>query len=250
MKEIFAPTNCPSCEEPLEWEKDLLYCRNPECGSQVAKKIENFAKVLKIKGLGKATIEKLELRSINDIYELSLDEVKKVIGEKLATKLIAEIVKTAYSVSLNDLLPAFSIPLIGKTATNKLCLVAETISDITEETCKEAGLGPKATESLIDWYNNTFIEDKLCDLPFHFKSAPKQDTQPRSMVCISGRLSSFKSKAEAEKELLRNGYSTKDSVTSNVTYLINESGIESAKTKKARDLGIPIINNIKKLIGA
>ncbi len=69
-------------------------------------------------------------------------------------------------------------------------------------------------------------------------------------MCISGRLSSFKTKAEAEKELLRNGYSTKDSVTSNVNYLINESGVESAKTKKARDLGIPIITNIQKLIGA
>ena len=120
MKEIFAPTFCPSCEGLLEWEKELLYCRNPDCGSQVAKKIENFAKVLKIKGLGKATIEKLELRSINDIYDLTLEEVKEVIGEKLAIKLIDEITKTAYSVSLNNLLPAFSIPLIGKTASNKL----------------------------------------------------------------------------------------------------------------------------------
>ena len=197
MKEIFAPTFCPSCEGLLEWEKELLYCRNPDCGSQVAKKIENFAKVLKIKGLGKATIEKLELRSINDIYDLTLEEVKEVIGEKLAIKLIDEITKTAYSVSLNNLLPAFSIPLIGKTASNKLCLVVDCIFDISEETCKEAGLGPKATESLLDWYNNIFI-DNLCNLPFHFKSEPKQDTQPRWVVCISGRLSSFKTKAEAE----------------------------------------------------
>ena len=79
MKEIFAPTFCPSCEGLLKWEKELLYCRNPDCGSQVAKKIENFAKVLKIKGLGKATIEKLELRSVNDIYELTLEEVEEVI---------------------------------------------------------------------------------------------------------------------------------------------------------------------------
>ena len=249
MKQIFAPTFCPSCEGLLEWEKELLYCRNPDCGSQVAKKIENFAKVLKIKGLGKAIIEKLELRSVNDIYELTLEEVEEVIGEKLAIKLIAEITKTAYSVSLNDLLPAFSIPLIGKTASNKLCSVVNCLFDITEETCKEAGLGPKATESLLDWYNSTFM-DNLCNLPFHFKSEPKQDTKPRWVVCISGRLSSFKTKAEAEKELLRNGYSTKDSVTSNVNYLINESGVESAKTKKARDLGIPIITNIQKLIGA
>ena len=161
MKEIFAPTFCPSCEGLLKWEKELLYCRNPDCGSQVAKKIENFAKVLKIKGLGKVNIEKLELRRVNDIYELTLEEVKEVIGEKLAIKLIAEITKTAYSVSLNDLLPAFSIPLIGKTASNKLCSVANCIFDITEETCKEAGLGPKATESLLDWYNNIFIDNSI-----------------------------------------------------------------------------------------
>ena len=171
MKEIFAPTFCPSCEGLLEWEKELLYCRNPDCESQVAKKIENFAKVLKIKGLGKATIEKLELRSINEVYDLTLEEVKEVIGEKLAIKLIDEITKTAYSVSLDNLLPAFSIPLIGKTASNKLCLVVDCIFDISQETCKEAGLGPKATESLLDWYNSTFMDD-LCNLPFHFKSEP------------------------------------------------------------------------------
>ena len=129
MKEIFAPTFCPSCEGLLEWEKELLYCRNPDCGSQVAKKIENFAKVLKIKGLGKATIEKLELRSINDIYDLTLEEVKEVIGEKLAIKLIDEITKTAYSVSLNNLLPAFSIPLIGTIAAGEAIEAIEQSSD-------------------------------------------------------------------------------------------------------------------------
>ena len=81
---------------------------------------ENFAKVLKIKGLGAATIEKLRLGSIIEIYELTLDEVRETIGDKLAIKLIKEITNTAYNIPLQDLLPAFSIPLIGKTASNKL----------------------------------------------------------------------------------------------------------------------------------
>jgi DNA ligase (NAD+) len=250
MKKILAPTFCPSCEEVLEWEKELLYCRNPECRTQVAKKVENFAKVLKIKGLGAATIEKLRLSSIIEIYELTLDEVRETIGDKLAIKLIKEITNTAYNIPLQDLLPAFSIPLIGKTASNKLCSVLKGLSDLNEETCKEAGLGPKATENLVNWYKDTFVQEQLYNLPFHFQSDLQQDTKTKWIVCISGRLSSFKSKAEATQALLRNGYSTKDSVTSNVDYLINESGVESAKTKKARDLGIPIINNIQKLIGA
>jgi len=33
-----------------------------------------------------------------------------------------------------------------------------------------------------------------------------------------------------------------------VTILVNESGIESAKTKKAEELGIKIFNNLKQII--
>ena len=64
MQTITAPDKCPSCGHVLEWENQLLYCRNPACGDQSSKKIEHFGKTLKIKGLGPATIESLALESI------------------------------------------------------------------------------------------------------------------------------------------------------------------------------------------
>jgi hypothetical protein len=44
------------------------------------------------------------------------------------------------------------------------------------------------------------------------------------------------------------GFVVKSSLTKECTHLINESGIESAKTKTARDRGVVIITNLKKLI--
>ena len=41
----------------------------------------------------------------------------------------------------------------------------------------------------------------------------------------------------------------KSSVTMDVTHLVNESGIESAKTQKARDSGIIVVTHLKDLIG-
>jgi NAD-dependent DNA ligase len=71
----------------------------------------------------------------------------------------------------------------------------------------------------------------------------------KGTVCISGRLSSYKTKAAAANELERTGYIVKSSLTKDVTILVNESGIESAKTQAARERGVKIITNLKEIIG-
>lgn len=241
---IEAPATCPSCNCLLMWKNDLLYCTNAECESRAFKRIQHFAQTLKIKGLGPSAIEKLKLESIEDIYSLSFDIVAEAMGsEKLASKLMDEIEKSK-SVDLEQLLPAFSIPLIGKTAATKLCAVIQNIQDINLEVCEEAGLGPKATENLLTWYNETC----LSYLPFSFQTKGSKKAT-KGIVCITGKLKSFKTKAEAEKILLELGYSVKSSITKEVTILVNESGVESSKTKKARDSGVSIITNLFDLIG-
>ena len=86
-------------------------------------------------------------------------------SEKLGTKLHTEI-QNSKSVDLITLLPAFSIPLIGSSATNKLAKHISSIYEITPEICIEAGLGPKAASNLYDWLVNTFIDDGYNELPF------------------------------------------------------------------------------------
>jgi DNA ligase (NAD+) len=202
---------------------------------------------MKIKGLGPASIAKLNLASINDIYELTEEQISEYLNSnKIAKKLIAEI-ENSKKASLNLVLPAFSIPLIGKTASEKLSTVCKNISDINETNCRQAGLGPKATENLLEWLENDY--PLFENLPFSFNFDIKEPTQVRGIVCISGRLKTYKTKAEAADALQKEGYQVKSSVTKDVNILVNESGIESAKTKKARDAGVTIVTNLKEFLG-
>ena len=246
MQTITPPSTCPSCGHSLEWENQLLYCRNPACGDQSSKKIEHFGKTLKIKGLGPATIESLVLESINDIYALSEFElIEGLASQKLGKKLFLEI-ENSKKAPLNILLAAFSIRLIGKTASEKLSAVCESIHDINEDSCAEAGLGPKATESLLYWIKEEY---PLLDLPHSFAFDKPVSRTSGGVVCISGKLKSFKTKAQASQALEQNGYTVKSSVTKDVTILINESGVESQKTQKARESGITIVENLLDFLG-
>jgi len=250
MEQILAPTNCPSCDSDLEYINEILYCFNKMCPAQWDKKLENFAKHLKIKGLGPATINKLEILDFPELYELTVGEITVRLGsEKMAKKLVNEVAKST-SIDLQTLLPAFSIPLFGRSASRKLCEKISSIEDVSVESCTEAGIGPKATANLMAWLETEFYPnryDKL--LPFSFKTKKVIKRETVGTVCISGRLTSFPSKAHAEKVLEQHGYVVKSSLTKDCTHLINESGIESAKTQTALERGVIIINNINLLIG-
>lgn len=249
MKEIVAPTNCPSCEAVLEWSNNLLYCRNPQCSAKAEKLIEHFAKNLKIKGLGPSTISKLKIDSIFDIYEMSLEDVVNRLGsQKVADKLYKEIQDSLSHSSLDVLLPAFGIPLVGKTAANKLSSLCESIEDINADTCHQAGIGPKATANLLAWIEEDFPLYKDLGFSFRFSTKPTQFTT-KGVVCITGKLKSFPTKATAKLKLEEAGYVVKDSLTKDVTILLNESGVESDKTRKAKASGITISTNIIDLIG-
>ena len=245
MQTITVPSTCPSCGSKLELSFPLLYCRNPSCGDQSSKKIEHFAKTLKIKGLGPAAINSLVLESINDIYAITKHEIIDLLGsQKLGEKLFIEIENSAKA-PLNILLAAFSIRLIGKTASEKLSAVCESIHDINEDSCAEAGLGPKATESLLNWIEEEY---PLLELPHSFAfESPKVRTG--GVICISGKLKSFGTKAQATEALEQHGYTVKSSVTKDVTILVNESGVESQKTTKARESGVTIVENLLDFLG-
>lgn len=249
VQTIQAPTNCPSCSSLLEWSNDLLYCRNVLCSAQNQKKVEHFAKTLKIKGLGPSAISKLGLTDIDQIYSLSREEITEGLSsEKLAEKLYAEI-KNSEAAPLNTVLAAFSIPLIGKTASNKLSKIITNITEINESSCKKAGLGPKATENLLEWLHKDFYCFYDGYLPFDFKFDTPLQKEEIGTVCISGKLKSFKTKALATQALEHKGYAVKSGLTKDVTILINESGVESAKTTQARNSGITIIENLLDLLG-
>ena len=247
-KQIIPPELCPSCDSSLVWENDILYCRNTECSAKNAKMVEHFARTLKIKGLGPKSIEKLGLENISDIYSMDKSFMVSRLGSTLVSDKLLQQINDSKTAGLQELLPAFSIPLFGRTASEKLCQKVSNINQISKEVCSAVGIGPKTTENLMTWYEKSY-KSSYHTLPFSWKAVNSTETPLEGPeVVITGKLVSFKTKEIAKAVLQKNGFLVKNSVTKNTEFLVNESGIPSAKTKKAEAEGISIVTNINELL--
>ena len=245
---IEIPTECPCCNYPLELVNDQLFCRNTACGAQLNKKVEHFCKTLGIKGMGSRTVEKLGLSDITELFYLDAEQVVETLGsEKVALKLLDEIERSK-SADLATVIVSFSIPLVGSTASKKLCEVVTSVDEISYDTCKQAGLGDKVTHNLVSWLETDFQEMREF-LPFSFKSQKNSNTNSnKQTICVTGKLSSYKTKAEAYKSLEEAGYTPVESVTKATNYLVDEEDKGSSKRKKAESLGITIITNLNNFL--
>lgn len=240
---IKIPTTCPCCNYKLEWVNDQLFCRNSACSAQLIKKVEHFCKNMGIKGMGPKTIETLELADVLELYYLDKDQLILALGsKKIAEKLAAEIERSKQA-DLATVLSSFSIPLIGKTASTKIVQVVTNIDEITAETCKQAGLGEKASQNLLTWIETEFKEIRDF-LPFTFSSTPISKPTGKT-VCITGKLSSFKTKSAAHEALELAGFVPVTTLTKSTDYLVDEENKGSLKRQKAESQGTKIITNLE-----
>ena len=247
LQKIIPPTNCPSCDSELDWVNDSLYCRNRLCPAQNTKSVEHFAKTMKIKGLGPASIKSLGWTCPSDIYLTTTESILSSLGSEAVTLKLAREILNSCKAPLELLLPAFGIPLIGKTATRKLSETITSIHELDSDACERAGLGPKATGNLLDWLTQEF-PDFYEVLPHSWTFSGKIMPANKGFVCISGRLKSFKSKADATNALNTAGYEVKTSLTKQVDILVNEGGVESAKTRQARETGVTIVTDLRSFL--
>lgn len=228
------------CESKLDRINDQLFCRNDSCDAKSSKKIQHFVKTMKIKGLGPASLEKLNLESINDLYELSEGELTSKLGEKIGTKLYTEIVNSR-TVPLSIFIQAFGIPLIGNSATTKLAKVTDSLWNINEEVCKKAGLGKVVTNNLLQWINKNEVNYR--DLPVTpiVNKTEVKETENLFKVVITGKLNDFSSRNKAKDFLATKGITVVDTVSKNINYLICDQNSISSSSTKATALNIPII---------
>lgn len=243
-KEIKIPEFCPSCESPLTLVNAQLFCRNSKCSAQSSKRVEAFAKTMKIKGLGPATIDKLELTDPLEIYELNTEFLNEVLGEKLGIKLESEINRST-STDIGTFLSAMSIPLIGSVAGQKIAERVDRLEDIPEY-LDEIEIGQKAKFNLLDWMLSNEKLLPIIDSIFTFnkKKSVKKD---KGNVCITGKLNDFKNRTEAKNILENHGYNVTSSVSGKTDYLVCEDNSTSSKVQKAKQLNIKIVT-VKELI--
>lgn len=237
--EIEIPTKCPSCASTLELVNAQLFCRNSACEAQSTKKVEAFAKKMKIKGLGPATISKLEFYHPIEIYETPLESYIEILGDKVGTKLFSEI-QNSKNTDFATFLSALNIPLVGSTLSKK---IASQVVDL-EGFCENADLlniGTKAKENIYIWLESEFDDYYRLQKHLNLKREMHKEVPKKGSVCITGKLKEFTNRNEAKKFLEEHGYTVTSTVTGKTDFLICEEKSNSSKVKKAESLGIPIL---------
>ena len=243
MREIKIPTNCPICSSTLEQVNSQLFCRNTDCEAQSTKKVEAFIKKMRIKGLGPKSIEKLGFVQPIEIYETSLEDYQKILGEKIGQKVYDE-VQNSTLVPFATFLSSLSIPLIGDTASKKIAnLGFGSVLEILDHDYID-GIGPKAEENLYTYLSKNYeqVQDLESYMTLGSVDPKRISTENKGKVCITGKLQDFSNRTKAKEFLEQHGYTVTSSVSSTIDYLVDEEGKSSSKRSKAESLGIPIVS--------
>ena len=255
------PQECPVCGGMVkitqEYDTKTLICINTLCEGKLVNRLDHFAgkKGLDIKGLSKATLDKLiEWGWVNepvDLYKLAdyRDEwIKKAgFGVKSVDNILSAIEDSRHP-TLDKFISALGIPLIGKTVSKDLLDYIESYEDLKEKAISKWDFtkidGFAYSKANAIWSFDFSEADKVREfMEFTVEEKPEvQATLEGAVVVITGRLNQFKNRAELQTAIINYGGKVVGSISKNTTYLINNditSG--SAKNVSAKKLGVPIL---------
>lgn len=266
-KECFQiPEVCPICGRPTKRINDgsVLVCDNPNCEGKLLNQLDHFCgkKGLDIKGLSKATIQKLidwgwlgnriDLFSLNDFA----DEWKKQpgFGSKSVSNILDAIESARQNTELWRFISGLGIPLIGSTYAKEMAKREPVWFNIREDIeggydfTQWAGFGYEMNDSLhkFDYFEADELAkiinltNSLWEDPNGVKPVATEITG--KVFCITGSLHQFKNRDELKSALEAKGAKVVTSVSKNTNYLINNDiNSTSSKNVSAKKLNIPII---------
>lgn len=260
VTEIVFPTTCNSCGTSLVDNGTRLFCPNMKCPKRVLHRLEKWISVLDIRDLGETLIRKLfesgVVTSISKLYELteetltpfflneeSLTKEKKSLG---AAKVIQGI-NNKRKIPLTKFIAGLDIEGIGETLVEKL--VEAGFDDLD----KLLVAGPKEIEAV-----NFFGDITALNLVEGLKECSEEISQLKKVIeivsskksgklngmsfCFTGELYTMK-RSVAENMVKEAGGSAKSSVVKGLSFLVtNDKTSGSSKNKKAKELGIPVID--------
>lgn len=268
------PDFCPICGSSarvIESDSGVLnlICENLQCQGKLINRLDHFCgkKGLDIKGLSKATLEKLIdwgwVNNLKDLFFLYTHEKdwreKPGFGLKSVGKIL-EAIENSKNCELSSFISALGIPLIGSTyaktiAKNEYSWVTfrEDIQGKYDFT-KWDGFGLEILAA-IRKFNYTEADELALDIlnikNSSFKDLSQQvEDSEKSLdnmtICITGKLIQFKNRAALATAIEEAGGKVTGSVSKNTNYLINNDNTStSAKNLKAKSLNIPILTEVE-----
>jgi DNA ligase (NAD+) len=263
-QEIEIPKTCPVCGSPVE-KSDVSYrCTNiATCAAQVQRRIEHWCSkgAMDISGVGPALVATLlEEKLISyplDLYKLKKEQIINLerMAEKSSQNAISSIDESRTR-TFSKLLFAFGIKHVGANVAESIASFYPDLSILEHEVLEEFegaklhsidGLGPKITQSLLDFFQSDLYDKFAKDLkenPDLLKIKPievKQlgDKFQGMTFVITGTLSQSRSHYEAL--IKENGGKVSSSVSKKTNYLLSGEDAGS-KLGKAQEFGVKIID--------
>ena len=259
------PENCPVCgaytQIKAENGVETLVCPNPAC---LAKQIKNFTHfvsrdAMNIEGLSEMTIEKLIargfIRELSDLFHV--EEYKQEIvkmegfGEK-SFRNLKNSVEKARNTDLARFLYSLGIPNIGTANARLIASFCENKWERVETLTKEElltidGVGEIMADAFLAFFadpdKRKMVDDLLKEVLLDESFEKLGTALAGKTFVITGSLAHYENREALKAEIEKAGGRVAGSVSAKTSYLINNDiNSTSGKNKKARELGIEIID--------
>ena len=260
---IMRPTVCPVCGGALKERSDttstFLECTNDACEGKLINRLDHFCgkKGLDIRGLSKATLEKLVdwgwVNNLVDIFSLGEHQKEWIskpgFGEKSVTNILNAI-EASKNCTTEAFIASLGIPLIGRTVAAELCKHFESYEDFSKaidegyDFTQLPGFAESKQQAIMDFdYTEAdqlygILNVKLPEIVIDISEQPLKDKK----FVITGSVKHFKNRAELQGFIEKLGGKVVSAVSKNVDYLINnDAASTSSKNVAAKKMGIPIL---------
>jgi len=252
QRKISRPTLCPVCCSEVLDEGILIKCQNLACSARVVNSIIHYAsrKCMNIDGLGDKIVELLYeknlIKSIEDIYNLDLEDLLKLEGfkEKKSKNLINSIQKSK-KVELHKFINSLGIEHIGEVAATKIAdnFGLNWFEANYEQTINIDGFGEEVAKSLEEFIkvNKPRILNLIQILDIQ---KPKKEETINSIfsgktVVITGTMAL--SRGEIQDILERHGAKITKSVSRKTDFVVYGKDAGS-KFDKAKKIGVKLLS--------
>ncbi|GIQ70022.1 DNA ligase 2 [Xylanibacillus composti] len=269
---VVVPEHCPACGSDLVMRGAHLFCENRlGCTPQLIGRITHFASrdAMDIETFSVKTARQLHaelgVRDPADLYDLQFEDLVKLerFGDKKAQNLLDAIEKSK-SRDLASFLFALGIPNTGKTTTKVL---ADHFGSLTvvraahrDELVAIHDIGEIVADSIVNFFADPIMKESIDRmLAAGVKAEAGAPTAAAEALGVSVEDSPFNGKTvvltgtltsmtrdEAKQLLEAAGAKVTGSVSKKTDYVVAGESAGS-KLAKARDLGVPVVDNEEEL---
>lgn len=257
------PRECPICGSKTEIRKEIdtkvLVCSNSNCEGKLINKLEHFCgkKGLDIKGLSKATLEKLIdwgwVNEFKDFFTLKEHRAEWLKRPGFGVKSVDNIlnaIENGKNCELSNFIASLGIPLIGSTASKDLAKRFGSWNNFIEAVESNyhfwdiPNFGWEMHSAIVNYdygkakelYDNYLIINKV-------EVNESQNNLEGLVFVITGKVNKYKNRDELKAFIESQGGKVAGSISSKTNYLINNDvNSNSSKNVSAKKLGVPIVS--------